>query len=120
MTQKRIFRKAYLIKNDFRKSGDGSMTTLLLPPPPLFVRGGLSSDKAAKAFYMTLQDYVIKNSGDFMEQNYSLYIPTLPKLIAIDIVLNGFIYIFFLVCYVFLQEHMIIWSCDYMGRRYSW
>ena len=36
---------------------------------------------------MTLQDHLIKGSGDFMEQNSSLYIPTLPKLIAIDIVL---------------------------------
>ena len=30
---------------------------------------------------------MIKGSGDFMEENSSLYIPTLPKLIAIDIVL---------------------------------
>ena len=36
---------------------------------------------------MTLQNHAIKGSGDFMEGNSSLYIPTLPKLIAIDIVL---------------------------------
>ena len=36
---------------------------------------------------MTLQDHVIKRSDDFMEGNSPLYIPTLPKLIAIDIVL---------------------------------
>ena len=43
---------------------------------------------------MTLQDHVIKESGDFMEANCSLtlwncsmYTPTLPKFIAIDIVL---------------------------------
>ena len=36
---------------------------------------------------MTLRDHVIKGSGDFKEGNVSLYIPTLPKLIDIDIVL---------------------------------
>ena len=44
-------------------------------------------DKAAKIVYMTLQDHVIKRSGDFMEGNSSLYIPSLPKLIVIDTVL---------------------------------
>ena len=46
-----------------------------------------SSDTAAKIVYMTLQDHVIKGSGDFMEGQSSLYIPILPKLIAIDIML---------------------------------
>ena len=62
-----------------------------------------SSDTATKIVYMTLQDHVIKGSGDFMKGNSSLYIPkgsgdfmkgnsslyipTLPKLIAIDIML---------------------------------
>ena len=46
-----------------------------------------SSDTAAKIFYVTLQDHVIKESGNFVEGNSSLYIPTLPTLIAIDIVL---------------------------------
>ena len=46
-----------------------------------------SSDTAAKIFYVILQDCVIKGSGDFMEGNSSLYIPTLPKLIGTDIVL---------------------------------
>ena len=46
-----------------------------------------SSDTTAKIFYMTLQDHKIKGSGNFMEGNSSLYIPDLPKLIAIDIVL---------------------------------
>ena len=36
---------------------------------------------------MTLQDHEIKRSGDFMEENSPLYTPTLPKLMAIDIVL---------------------------------
>ena len=42
---------------------------------------------AAKISYVTLQDYLIRLSGDFIEGNSGLYIPTLPKLIAIDIVL---------------------------------
>ena len=46
-----------------------------------------SGDKAAKIYYMTLQDHVIKGSGDFMDVNSQLYVPNLPKLIAIDIVL---------------------------------
>ena len=46
-----------------------------------------SSDPAANIFYVTLQDHVIKGSGDFMDGNSSLYTPTLPKLIAIDIML---------------------------------
>ena len=46
-----------------------------------------SSDTAARRVYVTLKDHVIKVSGDFMEGNSSLYIPTLPKVIAIDIVL---------------------------------
>ena len=46
-----------------------------------------NSDTAVKIVYMTLQDHVVKGSGDFMETNSTLYIPTLPKLIAIDIVL---------------------------------
>ena len=37
--------------------------------------------------YVNLQDHAIKGSGDFREGNSSLYIPTLPKLIAIDILL---------------------------------
>ena len=36
--------------------------------------------------YVTLQDHLIKGSGDFVEGNSSLYIPTMPKLIIIDIV----------------------------------
>ena len=46
-----------------------------------------SSDTAAKIFYVTLQDYMIKGSADFMEGNSSLYIPTQPILMVIDIVL---------------------------------
>ena len=49
------------------------------------LRPGGSSDKAAKIVYVTLREHLIKESGDFMEGNSSLYIPTLPKLIAIDI-----------------------------------
>ena len=46
-----------------------------------------SRDTAAKIIYMTLQDYVMKGSGAFMEGKSSLCIPTLSKLISIDIVL---------------------------------
>ena len=35
---------------------------------------------------MTLQDHVIKGSGHFMEGNSLMYIPTLLKVIVIDIV----------------------------------
>ena len=45
------------------------------------------SDTAAKIVYVTLQDYEFKRSSDFMKGNSLLYIPNLPKLIAIDIVL---------------------------------
>ena len=46
-----------------------------------------SIDTASKIFYVTLKDHVIKGSGDFIEGNSSLYIPTLPKLKVIAIVL---------------------------------
>ena len=47
------------------------------------------------------------------EAGYSLYIPTLPGLVAIDI-RSGYIVI--LVCHVILQNHIIIWSCDFTSR----
>ena len=46
-----------------------------------------SINTVAKIVYVILQDHVTKESGDFMEVKSSLYVPTLPKLIAIDIVL---------------------------------
>ena len=46
-----------------------------------------SVETVAEIFYLTLQDNGIKGSGDFTEENPSLYIPILPKLIAINIVL---------------------------------
>ena len=36
---------------------------------------------------MTLEDHMIKESGDFIKGNSLLYIPTLQNLIAIDVVL---------------------------------
>ena len=45
-----------------------------------------NSDTWAKIAYMTLQNHVNKGSGEFMEAKL-LYIPTLPKLTAIGIVL---------------------------------
>ena len=44
---------------------------------------------------MTLKDHVVKGSDEFMEGNSLLYIPNLPKWIAIDIAL---IDIIILVC----------------------
>ena len=75
-----------------------------------------SRDTAAKIVYVTLQDHVIKVSGEFMEENSSLYIPTLPKLIAIDMV-HG--YAIILACHVILQDHVIIWTCDFKGSTLS-
>ena len=46
-----------------------------------------SSVTAAKTVYMTLQNHVIKESGDLMEGSSSLHIPSLPKLIVTDTVL---------------------------------
>ena len=40
-------------------------------------RPSVNSDTAAKIVFMTLQDHVIKGSGDFMKGNPSLYMPTL-------------------------------------------
>ena len=48
-----------------------------------------SSAKTTKILYVTSQDHVINGSSDFMEGNSSLYIPTLQKLIAVDILLIG-------------------------------
>ena len=48
-----------------------------------------SSDTTAKIAYVTLKDHLIKVSGDFIEGSSSLYIPTMPWLIARDIVLMG-------------------------------
>ena len=50
------------------------------------LRPCFSCDAAAKIFYVTLQDHAMKGSGDFMKEYSLLYIPTLLKLIAIDIV----------------------------------
>ena len=71
-----------------------------------------SSDTSTKRVYMILQNYVIKGTGDFMEENSSLQIPTLPKLIAINIALMDYI------CHVVLQGHVIIQSCNFMGRSH--
>ena len=69
-----------------------------------------SNDTAAKISYMTLQDRVIKDSGDFTEGISSMHILTLPKLIATCV--NG--YKIVLVCHVILQGYVIIRSYDFM------
>ena len=56
--------------------------------PPLCHRSW-GSDRADEIVYVTLQDQSLQDlqgSGDFMEGIFSMYIPTLPKIIAIDIV----------------------------------
>ena len=47
-----------------------------------------SSDTAAKIFYATLQEHVIKGSGDFMGENSPCIPPLCQKLIAINVVLK--------------------------------
>ena len=44
-----------------------------------------SRDITDLLFHVAFQDPVIKGTWDLMEGSYSLYIPTLPKLVAIDI-----------------------------------
>ena len=58
-----------------------------------------------------MQDHVIKGLYEFMEESSSLYIPTLSSLVATDIVE--------VVHHVISQDHVIIWSCDFMGRSQS-
>ena len=65
---------------------------------------------------MTLQYHVINRSSNFVKRDSSLYIPTLPTLIAIDIVLMN---ITILTGHVIVQDHIIIESRDSMGRSYS-
>ena len=43
-----------------------------------------SSDTTAKIFYVTLEDHVIKVPGDVTEENSSLHILILPKLITVQ------------------------------------
>ena len=76
-----------------------------------------SSDTAAKIFYVTLQEHVIKGSGDLMGENSRLHISTLPKIDSHKRCVKG--YIIILVCHVILQDHVIVWSCDFVGRRHS-
>ena len=70
-----------------------------------------SSDTAAIIVYITLQDYVIKGSGDFMNGNYLS-----PPCQSWQFV-NG--YIIILVCLMILHDYVIIRSYDFMGRSHS-
>ena len=45
-----------------------------------------SGDKTYLIYHATMEDYVIKESCDFMEGSSSLYVTTLPDMVAIDIV----------------------------------
>ena len=56
-----------------------------------------SRDITDLIFRMILQDHVIKKLCEFMEQSSSLYIPTLPSLVATSIVvvyINTYTYIY--------------------------
>ena len=65
-----------------------------------------SSDTATKIVYIILQDHVIKGSGDFMEGNSSLYIPTLPKIHSHRHCVNG--------CVIFSLPRDLTRARDYM------
>ena len=52
---------------------------------------------------------MIKGSGDFMEGNSSLYIPTVPKLTAIDIVLMEIKLFYFLMWSYKTRDYMVMW-----------
>ena len=64
---------------------------------------------AAKIVYVTLQDHVIKGSGDFIKRNSALHIPTLPNLIAIDIVLMNINYFSFSHDITRPSQYMAMW-----------
>ena len=75
------------------------------------------SEIAAKIFYVTLQNHVIKEPGEFMVGNSSLYIPTQPNFESHRHCVNWYIIIW--VFHVILQNFLIIRSCDFMGRIQS-
>ena len=62
---------------------------------------------------MTLEDHVIKVPGDVTEENSSLHILTLSKLIGVchRHCVNG--YVIILVYHVILQDQVIKSTCDY-------
>ena len=63
--------------------------------------------------YMTLQDHVIKVSGDFLEKRIIVYIhPTQIHSHNVDE------FVIVLVCHVILQNHLITWSCDFMSSSH--
>ena len=63
---------------------------------------------------MILQDRVIKGLCDFIEE--LLHISTLSSFVAIDFVVVVYKDLY---CHVILQNHMNIWSCDFMGKNRS-
>ena len=68
-----------------------------------------SSDTAAKIFYVTLQDHVIEGS------ELLIAYPHPAKFDNHRHSVNE--YIIILVCHI-LQDHVILWSCDFMGRSH--
>ena len=71
-----------------------------------------SRDITGLILHVTLQDHVIKSLYEFMEGSFSLYISTLPNLVAAGIVLVDMI----LVCHVISQDRVIIKPCDSLGN----
>ena len=65
-----------------------------------------SRDTRELIFHVTLEDHLIKGFHDLMEESSSLSIPTLPRLIAIGIVVVAYMKI--LVSHVISQDHAII------------
>ena len=65
--------------------------------------------------HVTSQDYVIKGSRDLTSGNSSLYVNTLPSLVAIGTMVVEM----FLISCVISLDHMIKRPCDITGRSLS-
>ena len=74
----------------------------------------VSSDIAAKILYLTLQDHGIKGSGDLLKDNSCI---VSSKIGIHEHFVNGYIIILF--CHVILQNHIVLCSCDCMGRSHT-
>ena len=74
-----------------------------------------SSGTTAKIAYMNVQDQLIKKrSEDFIEGKSSLHTHT-AKTDSHRHCINDYL----IICCVILQDHLIIWSCDFKGKSHS-
>ena len=74
-----------------------------------------SKGTTAKIAYMNVQDQLIKKrSEDFIEGNSSLHTHT-AKIDNHRHCINDYL----IICCVILQDHLIIWSCDFKGKSHS-